>query len=127
MGISAETTPMLKVVNPTTGQQIAEVPITPPQAVPEAVRRARAAFQHWKKLSVAQRARYLYAARDWIVDHQDEIIKTICAETGKPRTEASSPKSSIAAISSDSMRRTLSAISEMRFVVPICSRPSASL
>jgi acyl-CoA reductase-like NAD-dependent aldehyde dehydrogenase len=88
MGISAETTPLLKVVNPTTGQQIAEVPITPPQAVPEAVRRARAAFQHWKKLSVAQRARYLYAARDWIVDHQDEIIETICAETGKPRTEA---------------------------------------
>jgi len=88
MEISAETTQMLKVVNPATGQQIAEVPITPPQAVPEAVRRARAAFQHWKRLSVAQRVRYLYAARDWLVDHQDEAIETICSETGKPRTEA---------------------------------------
>ncbi len=78
----------IEVFNPATGQKIADVPITLPEEVGAAVLRARQAFQAWRMLSVAQRARYLYAARDWIVDHQGEIIDIICAETGKPRTEA---------------------------------------
>jgi acyl-CoA reductase-like NAD-dependent aldehyde dehydrogenase len=78
----------LEVFNPATGQKIAEVPITLPDEVGTAVARARQVFPMWRELSFAHRARYLYAARDWIVDHQEEIIETICAETGKPRTEA---------------------------------------
>lgn len=78
----------IDVINPATLERVAEVPRTPPEAVPEAVGRARRASQLWRALSFAQRARFLYAARDWIVDHQDEIIETICSETGKPRTEA---------------------------------------
>lgn len=78
----------IAVFNPATGQKIADVPIASVEEVQEAVGRARRAFALWRQLSVAERARYLYAARDWIVDHQDEILDTICAETGKPRTEA---------------------------------------
>lgn len=78
----------LEVFNPATGQKIAEVPITSADQVGPAVARARQAFLMWRELSFAHRARYLYAARDWIVDHQDEVIETICSETGKPRTEA---------------------------------------
>ncbi|MCX8102837.1 MAG: succinic semialdehyde dehydrogenase [Candidatus Bipolaricaulota bacterium] len=88
MGISISTQRHLEVFNPATGAKIADVPITPPEAVGEAVSRARQAFQLWRQFSVAQRARYLYAARDWIVDHHDDVIETICSETGKPRTEA---------------------------------------
>jgi len=88
MGISASARQNLEVFNPATGEKIADVPITPPEKVGEAVSRARQAFQLWRHFSIAQRARYLYAARDWIVDHQDEVIDTICSETGKPRTEA---------------------------------------
>lgn len=88
MEISATVKRHLEVFNPATGEKIADVPITPPEEVGAAVSRARQAFQLWRQCSVAQRARYLYAARDWIVDHQDDVIKTICSETGKPRTEA---------------------------------------
>lgn len=88
MGVSTSAQRNLEVFNPATGEKIADVPITPPEKVGEAVSRARQAFQLWRHFSIAQRARYLYAARDWIVDHQDEVIDTICSETGKPRTEA---------------------------------------
>ncbi len=88
MEISISAKRSLEVFNPATREKIADVPITPPEEVSAAVSRARQAFQIWRQFSVAQRARYLYAARDWIVDHQDEVIETICSETGKPRTEA---------------------------------------
>ncbi|MEM4721667.1 MAG: aldehyde dehydrogenase family protein, partial [Candidatus Methanomethylicaceae archaeon] len=88
MGVSTSAQRNLEVFNPATGEKIADVPITPPEEVGVAVSRARQAFQLWRQFSIAQRARYLYAARDWIVDHQDEVIETICSETGKPRTEA---------------------------------------
>jgi acyl-CoA reductase-like NAD-dependent aldehyde dehydrogenase len=78
----------IEVFNPATHDKIADVPITTPDDVSHAVGRARLAFQAWRRLSVAQRARYLYEARDWIVDHQDHVIDIICSETGKPRTEA---------------------------------------
>lgn len=78
----------LDVINPATLEKISQVSVTPLSAISEAVGHARQAFHIWRALSFAQRARYLYAARDWIVDHQDEIIETICSETGKPRTEA---------------------------------------
>lgn len=86
--VSQTSTTIIEVFNPATHDKITDVPITTPAEVCQAVGRARQAFQAWHKLSVAQRARYLYRARDWIVDHQDEVIETICSETGKPRTEA---------------------------------------
>ncbi len=83
-----QTSTTIEVFNPATHDKITDVPVATPAEVRHAVGRARQAFQAWHKLSVAQRARYLYTARDWIVDHQDEVIETICSETGKPRTEA---------------------------------------
>lgn len=83
-----QTSTTIEVLNPATHDKITDVPIATPEEVRHALGRARQAFQAWHKLSVAQRAHYLYRARDWIVDHQDHVIDIICSETGKPRTEA---------------------------------------
>lgn len=78
----------ISVINPATGQKVTEVPIASFEDVKKAVQRAREAFRVWREFSFKERAKYMYAARDWIVEHKEEIIDTICSETGKPRTEA---------------------------------------
>jgi acyl-CoA reductase-like NAD-dependent aldehyde dehydrogenase len=59
-----------------------------PTEVAEAVRRARAAQLAWGSLSYSSRARYILKARRALCERQDEIIKLICDETGKPPFEA---------------------------------------
>jgi len=78
----------IEVINPATLQKVAEVPIASLEDVKQAVQRAREAFRSWREFSFKERAKYMYAAREWIVEHKEEIIDTICSETGKPRTEA---------------------------------------
>jgi acyl-CoA reductase-like NAD-dependent aldehyde dehydrogenase len=78
----------IDVFNPATLQRIGQIPVVSPLEVKHAVARAREAFQDWKERPVPERAEFLYSARDWLIDHQDEAIEIICSETGKPRTEA---------------------------------------
>ncbi len=78
----------IDVINPATLQKVGQVPIASPTQVHHAVAKARNAFLNWKTCSLHERVEYLYAARDWLIDHQNEVIDIICSETGKPRTEA---------------------------------------
>ncbi|MBI3660736.1 aldehyde dehydrogenase family protein [Candidatus Acetothermia bacterium] len=79
---------LIEVTNPATLEKVAQVPVASTEEVKQAVARARHAFASWKERPIRERVEYLYAARDWLVDHKDEVIDTICSETGKPRTEA---------------------------------------
>jgi acyl-CoA reductase-like NAD-dependent aldehyde dehydrogenase len=78
----------LAVINPATLEHVAAVPMTAPQEVGAAACRARQAFNNWRQASLKGRAKIMLAARDWLVDHDEEIVDIICSETGKPRTEA---------------------------------------
>ncbi|MBI3949868.1 MAG: aldehyde dehydrogenase family protein [Acidobacteria bacterium] len=75
-------------INPATGETLAEIPISTPEDVHQAVTRAWAAFPEWARRSFAERGRVILEARQNILDHLEEIVEVIYKETGKPRTEA---------------------------------------
>ncbi|HUY86877.1 MAG TPA: aldehyde dehydrogenase family protein, partial [Acidimicrobiales bacterium] len=52
------------------------------------ISRARSAQMHWGGLEVKERCDYMRDVREIIVDQLAEIRDLICAETGKPSTEA---------------------------------------
>ncbi|HYP47926.1 MAG TPA: succinic semialdehyde dehydrogenase, partial [Thermoleophilaceae bacterium] len=80
--------PSIEVQNPATGKTIASVPVTPPERVPELVRRARAAQPGWEALGFEGRARIFMRCQKWVTDNQDRIIDTIVSETGKTYEDA---------------------------------------
>jgi acyl-CoA reductase-like NAD-dependent aldehyde dehydrogenase len=75
-------------VDPRDGRSIGLVADQGPEEVRAAVERARAAFPGWSALPFAARADHLLAVRDALLDRLDEVVDTICAETGKLPAEA---------------------------------------
>jgi acyl-CoA reductase-like NAD-dependent aldehyde dehydrogenase len=78
----------IEVFNPATLERLGEIEVATAQDVGDCVARARAAQPAWAELGFEQRGRHLLRLRDVIVDRTDEIIDTICADTGKTRLEA---------------------------------------
>ena len=78
----------VEVFNPATLERIGEIEVATAQDVGDCVARTRAAQPGWAKLSFEERRRHLLRVRDEIVDRADEIVDTICADTGKTRLEA---------------------------------------
>ena len=74
--------------NPATGEVIEEVPVTSDEERREAVRRARDAQSHWRRLPADERADYLLEARDVLLDHRQELRSSGVEETGKPPMDA---------------------------------------
>jgi len=75
-------------INPATMEVIGEIPLAKPEDVTKAIHDAQEAFSGWAKLGVATRARYMLRARDYILDHIDEVSQTISMDTGKPLEES---------------------------------------
>jgi len=75
-------------ISPATLEVLGEVPLAGADQVKAAVAGAEAAFPAWSALSVAERARHLLRARDYLLEHVDEVCGLISAENGKPRVEA---------------------------------------
>ncbi|MCU0514475.1 MAG: succinic semialdehyde dehydrogenase [Anaerolineae bacterium] len=78
---AAETIP---VHNPVTGEQIGSVPQSTPGQVAAAVARARRAAAGWAALSVTARLHTLRRFADLLWERQDDMIRIIRRETGKP-------------------------------------------
>jgi acyl-CoA reductase-like NAD-dependent aldehyde dehydrogenase len=78
----------LTVEDPATGRVVATVPVTPPEAVASLVATARAAQPAWVALGFEGRARVLRRAARWVLDHADEVVATLVAETGKAHEDA---------------------------------------
>ncbi len=77
-----------EVINPATLEKIADIPFIEPGEVKIAVARARDAFESWRMRGLRERARFLLALRNTILDHKNEIVDTIVSETGKTRIDA---------------------------------------
>lgn len=75
-------------VNPATGEKLAEIPMSTPEDVHQAVARAWAAFPNWAGRRFSERGRVILEARQYILDHLEETVEVIYKETGKPKTEA---------------------------------------
>lgn len=78
----------IEVFNPATLERLGEIEVATAQDVGDCVARARAAQPAWAELGFEQRGRYMLRLRDVVLEHTDEIIDTICADTGKTRLEA---------------------------------------
>jgi malonate-semialdehyde dehydrogenase (acetylating)/methylmalonate-semialdehyde dehydrogenase len=76
------------VYNPATGEQTAEVALASTAEVDAAVQAASEAFTEWRHSSLATRTRILFAFRELLVDHRDELAAAITAEHGKVLSDA---------------------------------------
>jgi betaine-aldehyde dehydrogenase len=73
-----------EVVNPATGEAIAEAPLSTAEDVERAVAAARKAFDHWSTKPPGDRAAALLKLADAIEEHSDELAALESADAGKP-------------------------------------------
>lgn len=76
------------VVNPATGEALAEVPLSTKADVDHAIQVANEAFKTWSQTSVPKRARILFKYQQLLVDNWNELAKLITIENGKSYPEA---------------------------------------
>jgi malonate-semialdehyde dehydrogenase (acetylating)/methylmalonate-semialdehyde dehydrogenase len=84
-GDSTRTAP---VYDPATGREQRRVLLGEASDVDAAVQAAKAAFASWSEQSVVRRARVMFAFRELIVQHTDELARIISAEHGKTVEDA---------------------------------------
>src|SRR5687767_5771644 len=77
-----------EVIDPATGQVIAQTPLCNTVDVNSAAQAAAAAFHAWRRTPVGDRIQYLFKLRDLLKSNQDEIARTITNECGKTFEEA---------------------------------------
>jgi phenylacetaldehyde dehydrogenase len=87
-GEFAATDKQLTVLNPATGQPLAQAPLASPQDVDVAVQAARAAFRSWRTSPPTQRARLIWRLADLLEAHQEELATIEVLDNGKPLGEA---------------------------------------
>jgi malonate-semialdehyde dehydrogenase (acetylating)/methylmalonate-semialdehyde dehydrogenase len=76
------------VFNPATGQEQARVVLGGSADVDAAVTAAARAFETWSDSSLSQRTQVMFAFRQLLVDHEDELARIISAEHGKTVDDA---------------------------------------
>ena len=84
-GASTRTAP---VYDPATGHEQRRVLLAEAEDVDAAVQAAKAAFESWSDTSVTRRARVMFAFRELIANHTDELARIISAEHGKTFDDA---------------------------------------
>ena len=76
------------VYNPATGQVQARVLLAGPADVDDAVQTAKKAYQAWQDVSLTRRARIMFAFRELIERHLDDVARVVSAEHGKVVSDA---------------------------------------
>jgi malonate-semialdehyde dehydrogenase (acetylating) / methylmalonate-semialdehyde dehydrogenase len=76
-------TPRSPVWDPATGEPQAEVVLGTAGDVDRAVQAAKAAFESWGEVSLAQRARTMFAFRELVHEHVDDLARIVSSEHGK--------------------------------------------
>jgi malonate-semialdehyde dehydrogenase (acetylating)/methylmalonate-semialdehyde dehydrogenase len=71
------------VWEPATGVLQAEVLLAEPSDVDRAVQAAKAAFESWSEVSLAARARIMFAFRELVHQHTDDLARIVASEHGK--------------------------------------------
>jgi len=76
------------VVNPATGESIATVGFSTAADVDEAVRAGQAAFEEWHRRPVEERIQPVFALKELLEEHHDELAELLVREHGKTSAEA---------------------------------------
>lgn len=73
----------LEVENPTTGEILAEVPLSTPAETDRAVAAAKAAFPGWSAAPVSRRCEFLFQLLNRLRDEAEDLARLITEENGK--------------------------------------------
>ncbi|MBI4787246.1 MAG: CoA-acylating methylmalonate-semialdehyde dehydrogenase [Chloroflexi bacterium] len=76
------------VVNPATGEVIAEVPFSRASDVDQAARAAATAFINWRRTPPTDRVQYLFKLKNLLEANLEDLARTITVECGKTITES---------------------------------------
>ncbi|PIE63753.1 MAG: methylmalonate-semialdehyde dehydrogenase (CoA acylating) [Desulfobacterales bacterium] len=74
--------------NPSTGEEIGEVPLSSEATSLAAVDSSYAAYESWRKQSLSKRMRFLFAMRQAMVDKEEELAVSIAVDQAKHISEA---------------------------------------
>ena len=74
----------VKVLAPHTGRTIGRIPVGRDAAVDQAVGSAAEAFGGWKRFDITERIDRVAALRNRIGDGEEELVRTLVREVGKP-------------------------------------------
>jgi malonate-semialdehyde dehydrogenase (acetylating) / methylmalonate-semialdehyde dehydrogenase len=86
--VTSDASETLPVTNPATGETLARVPISTAQDVDKAARIAHHAFRSWRDVPPLERAHFMFAMRDLMVRHRDELARMVTTEHGKTLADA---------------------------------------
>ena len=86
-GRAAHARDSIRVINPATGEELAELAVDGPAQVDAAVARARAAQKSWASMTGAERGRVLQRAARLLRERNDELAELETRNTGKPIQE----------------------------------------
>src|SRR5690625_2396189 len=75
-------------VNPWTGEVITRYRGHTDEEVREKIRRADAAFQEWRGVTLDKRSELMNRVTDLLLEPRDDLARTITLEMGKPSTES---------------------------------------
>jgi malonate-semialdehyde dehydrogenase (acetylating)/methylmalonate-semialdehyde dehydrogenase len=78
----------VSITNPATGEPLGSVPLGAASDLDDAVKAAKAAYPAWRELPAQTRARYLFALRDLMEKHYDELLSVCTQEHGKTLEES---------------------------------------
>jgi malonate-semialdehyde dehydrogenase (acetylating)/methylmalonate-semialdehyde dehydrogenase len=76
------------VYDPATGQITKQVAFASPETVDRAVGAARAAYDEWRDVPLARKARTMFAFRELLQQNKEELARLITAEHGKVLSDA---------------------------------------
>ena len=80
--------PAVPLYNPSTGEQISEVPQSGPETSKLAVDTAAAAYPGWRRLSIGKRVAFIYAMREAMLRRKEDLAQAIALDQAKHISEA---------------------------------------
>jgi malonate-semialdehyde dehydrogenase (acetylating)/methylmalonate-semialdehyde dehydrogenase len=78
----------LKVLNPASGQVLAEVPLSPGDEVSAAAAAAQKAFEDWRRKPAGERIQPLFRLKTLLEENLNDLARTITDECGKTFAES---------------------------------------
>ncbi|MEO1399877.1 MAG: CoA-acylating methylmalonate-semialdehyde dehydrogenase [Cyanobacteria bacterium J06635_1] len=84
----ADTSEVLDVINPATGDVMAEVPLSSGGDLDRAVTAAASAFVSWRRVPPTDRVQYLFKLKGLLEAHREDLAQIITLECGKTLAES---------------------------------------
>ena len=79
---------MVPLYNPSSGEQIGEVPLSSEKTALDCIDSAYSAYDSWRKLALSKRMTYIFDLRQAIIDQEEELAVSIAIDQAKHISEA---------------------------------------